>query len=89
MPFPIRLEETRPAKVRHRRSGILLVAFAAILLWLAFLPALLSRDNLLLPDGGCWLRGYRDPVTGRDTAFASRDLRRVEACRAEQGRGRL
>lgn len=84
MSFPALPEKSPSARPPQRWSGALLVALVALLLWLAFLPALLNRDNLAPLGGGCWFRGYRDPVTGRDTAFARRDLQRAEACLARQ-----
>jgi hypothetical protein len=84
MPLPVLPGKSAPARTSLRRSGALVIALAALLLWLLVLPALLSHDSLIPLGNGCWFRGYRDPVTGRGTAFAQRDLRQAEACLARQ-----
>lgn len=84
MALPVTPGKTLPARPPLRWGAAILVALAAFLLWLAVLPALLNRDNLTPLGGGCWFRGYRDPVTGRDTAFVPRERQRAEACLARQ-----
>lgn len=78
------LEKAPPTRPPLRGNAALLIALAAFLLWLALLPALLGRDSLTPLGDGCWFRGYRDPVTGRDTAFAGRERQRADACLARQ-----
>lgn len=80
MPLSLSAAEPPEAAPHLRRIAAFAAALAALLLWLVFLPALLDRQTLTPLGGGCWLRGYRDPVTGRSRSLAGRELRQTEAC---------
>lgn len=88
MPFPPSAAAAVQPAARLRRIAAFAVALAALLLWLAFLPALLGRDTLTPLGDGCWFRGYRDPVTGRGRSFAGDEVRQAEACLAMPRKGR-
>ena len=88
MPLPHTASKPAPATSWLRRSMALFAALIAVLIWLSFLPALFKRDSLVPLGGGCWVRGYRDPVTGRDVAVDKLEFRQAEVCLALSRQGR-
>ena len=52
-----------------RRYGLPILTAIGILLWVIFAPHFLSRENTVDIGAGCYVPGYRDPVTGRSVTL--------------------